>query len=331
MNSKLYYPGFEVKDDVWLKFALLYLDNIETIVPHCAQDDLSELHRYLRKNTDLLKTYHPEYCESQKATDDAIELISKIVDKPWMYNDRFGGSNFLEHWRNKKTHKFELYTDKFTDAFMYYCSQNNFASESRNGLRVPHDLGLLYMSLLAFDIAANKGKDVITDSKRMDKLKNLTDKAWSKNKAQEELIAMKSFIELKIPRNIREISISDIIEIRNRPSYREKLKNFHAIVEKTSKISDLNTSNINQLDEELKYNISDITSNAVNLSITAATATFGICIALESGQLDPNLIKELLGIGFIATASVPLYHSLQHAAVKFGARSYLTQLKILGR
>ena len=32
MKGMIYYPGFEVKDETWLKFALLYLDRIRPIV-----------------------------------------------------------------------------------------------------------------------------------------------------------------------------------------------------------------------------------------------------------------------------------------------------------
>ena len=34
MKELLYYPGFEVKDETWLKFALLYLDHISPIIPY---------------------------------------------------------------------------------------------------------------------------------------------------------------------------------------------------------------------------------------------------------------------------------------------------------
>lgn len=34
MKELLYYPGFEIKNETWLKFALLYLDHISPIIPY---------------------------------------------------------------------------------------------------------------------------------------------------------------------------------------------------------------------------------------------------------------------------------------------------------
>jgi len=41
MQKLLYYPNFEMKNENFLKFALLYIDEIRPIIPIRAMDDLS--------------------------------------------------------------------------------------------------------------------------------------------------------------------------------------------------------------------------------------------------------------------------------------------------
>ena len=37
MEELIYYPGFEVSNEDWLKFALLYLDKLNPIIPESGE------------------------------------------------------------------------------------------------------------------------------------------------------------------------------------------------------------------------------------------------------------------------------------------------------
>ena len=78
MRSLIYFPGFEPSNVNWLKFALLYLDKVEPIVPESADIQLTDTFCDLRMHTDLIELYRPAYEEGDRATADAIEQVERI-------------------------------------------------------------------------------------------------------------------------------------------------------------------------------------------------------------------------------------------------------------
>ena len=64
MKDMIYYPGFETRDENWLKFALLYFDTLRPIIPYTIYSEkryLSDTFQYVMGETDLIKPYRPEY------------------------------------------------------------------------------------------------------------------------------------------------------------------------------------------------------------------------------------------------------------------------------
>lgn len=62
MKELLYYPGFEVKDETWLKFALLYLDHISPIIPyiHAPEESyLTPTFMNVKEHSDLIRIKRP--------------------------------------------------------------------------------------------------------------------------------------------------------------------------------------------------------------------------------------------------------------------------------
>lgn len=51
MHKLLYYPDFEIQDQNFLKFALLYIDEIRPIIPDCARQTLSDSMHNIIHNT----------------------------------------------------------------------------------------------------------------------------------------------------------------------------------------------------------------------------------------------------------------------------------------
>jgi hypothetical protein len=327
MSTVLYYPSFEIQDENWLKFALLYLDRVETIVPHSAESCLSQQHEYILKNTDLLKNYNPTYEEGQKASDDAIQIIKQIIEDPQRYWSRIGKIHFLEYWRDLRSHNFELYHDKFSDSFMHFCRENKIYSNSNNGMLVPYEVGLIYMSLLAYSISARRKRDVITDSKDMSKLITLSNATWKLNQNEEKVIGLKSYIETKVPAGIAGIPIEKIICLRNNPKYRKSLKDFHSIVDKISDEKSLDRFNIHEIEYELEYKLKDIQADlVVNLGATLVGTALGIVLAVNSGADCLTMLKESMGVAGTAVGAVQLFKSKEIIREKHSARRFQTYL-----
>jgi len=54
MKTHIYYPGMEVRDELWLKFALLYLERLAFVFTVSEKSGLTALLETLRQQTDLL-------------------------------------------------------------------------------------------------------------------------------------------------------------------------------------------------------------------------------------------------------------------------------------
>ena len=61
MRNLLYYPYFEIRNEDWLKFALLYFRNLNLIIPESADRHLSEEFNHLYESTDLFNKFRPDY------------------------------------------------------------------------------------------------------------------------------------------------------------------------------------------------------------------------------------------------------------------------------
>ena len=77
MHKLLYYPDFEIQDQNFLKFALLYIDEIKPIIPKCARETLSDSMRNILKSTDLINPYAPNYESGYVASLTAIKYLEE--------------------------------------------------------------------------------------------------------------------------------------------------------------------------------------------------------------------------------------------------------------
>ena len=71
MKDMIFYPGFEVKDETWLKFALLYLDCIRPIIPYTIapkEEYISETFLRIMDETDPVHPYRPDFNEGMCAS-----------------------------------------------------------------------------------------------------------------------------------------------------------------------------------------------------------------------------------------------------------------------
>ncbi len=156
MENLIYYPGFEIRDTDWLKFALLYIDRLNPIIPHSGDKFLTDLHYKLSNYTDLIEPHRPSIEEGKNATFDALDVIEKILKNPSRYFRIFGIHNVVERWRYPENQNYTLFEDKYTYEWEQFCKKENFANPSSLGIRIPKELGLIYMSILAQTIADSR-------------------------------------------------------------------------------------------------------------------------------------------------------------------------------
>lgn len=225
MESLLYYPGFEVKNLTWLKFALLYLDELRPIIPYTFYNEdhyLSEYAIRVMHETDLINPYCPDFEEGTCASILACNEFDLLIRHPERYAAAFGykHENHLlkDLWNNPRYHICTLYNGKFSGSFADYCIENKIATRCDEGIRLPEELAFVYMSLLADTISKNRELEMITDIRKYSDLLLKKDRDMTRANGQRLDIA-KNNIEFNIPMNLNDIPLENIIRLRNQSDF----------------------------------------------------------------------------------------------------------------
>ncbi|AZU61674.1 hypothetical protein [Neobacillus mesonae] len=333
MTDFLYYPGFEIEDDEWLKFALLYMRKVHTIVPYEADYYLSTKHKNLKDSTNLLESYRPSYEEGEKSTYDAIDIIQSLINKPNRNLDILGEVNILDFWRQGQNQDTELFNTKFSPEFVRFCNEYGLCHETYNGIKIPKQLALIYMSVFAHNIGDHRGMSVITDTKEQRRISKINNKAWKYNPGFEDLKAMKKIMKLEIPVNLKEIPLEAIIKLRNKESFQTKLNAFHLSLGTFTSTPGmkLTESNCKEIVGNLNGSILDLVSDITGFTTSTAVTALGVALVFSNDGSNFELAKEILGFGVTASGAFQVYEKFYNVRNKYLAARYITDLRKLGK
>ncbi len=311
MRSMIYYPGFEVHDEEWLKFALLYFEELRPIIPYmCASNEeyLSPTAIQIMDQTNLIRPYRPEYEEGCCASVLACDEFDKFLRNPERYGAMFNKYRTtapIERWKDPKFHTCNLYDGKFSDIFYDYCIENKLAHPFNNGIKISKDLAFVYMSLLADIVSKRNEMEMFTDIRKYDSFLLYNDQCTSINQ-NIKYETIKSQIEFLIPAKIKDIPMDAIIQLR-----KDRHFDFcrRAYVQEMEKYMDRREKNLNySFEEQLKIKkelqeILEVTCNvtaSVFLSCTTVASLMnGVASpaqALASAYLDFSAIKQVYGL-----------------------------------
>jgi hypothetical protein len=229
LEELIYYPGFEVNSENWLKFALLYLDKLVPIIPDSGDQHLNEMYHKLLGETNLINPHRPEKNEGHYATLDALDHVERVLQHPERYELTFGEKNFIEQWKQKDTQAYTLFHEKYTVCWEDFCLKNKLGHRDNHGIAVHRDLALIYMTILSQAISDKKGISPITDHDSMDRFSIFT--RFQSPREAEIIQTAQGVIELALPVNLSEISFQTIIQHRNNESFRKMQKAFHQELE----------------------------------------------------------------------------------------------------
>jgi hypothetical protein len=325
MKKLIYYPGFEAEDINWLKFAMLYIDVLKPIIPYSGDSFLSDTFRQIRSETDLFQIHRPGYEEGMRASNDALEVVERILEHP----ERFAPLRFLTNastrWKKPQTHTYTVFEDKYTDSWEAFCLQNKLASKTLNGIKVSTDLGYIYMALLAQAIADSRGISVITDKPRFDLLSILSRKVDPPTSEKIELA--RSVLELKLPANLKNIDIDEIIKQRRKDGYKDRLKAFHTELDKfydSMEQGQTATDFVKLFDKIYK----DFSDEIVKLGIGTTTFGLGVWNLVNSPDINSSVyLKEMLGgTSLIVGSIIGIRSTWNNTQTKRYCRKYLASL-----
>lgn len=295
MKRLIYYPGFEVQDTEWLKFALLYIDRLEPIIPPSGDKYLTRLFNQLSHETDLIQIHRPEYHEGEMATLDAIENVEKILRHPGQFSRIFRHANILDLWRNPQTHDYLLFEGKFTENWKSFCLNNGFATPAREGILLPTAVGHLYMTLLAQIISDSKGISAITDHTSLDRYA-IFSRSFDVDE-REKMTLARATINLKLPVNLKRISVDQLIQFRNQREFKQKLAAFHA--ELDNYFSNIEGGNSEKNFVESFDNVwKDFAGDILRLGVDTVSFGLGVWLAVNAPQITTvEYLKEIVVAG----------------------------------
>lgn len=236
MRDMIYFPGFEVKNENWLKFALLYFDVLRPIIPYTFYDKeryLSETFQRIMGETDLIRPYQPDYEEGFCASILACEEFEKFLSHPEIYGAYFYGSrsgSHIQRWRNRKYQDCTLFSGKYSQEFFDFCIDNNIATPCQEGIRISNDLAFVYMSLLADVISKQHEYEMITDVQKYSQYlinKDLTISRENKNK----ISVAQNNIEFSLPADLDHIPLERFVQLRKDRDFNAARKAFMSQIE----------------------------------------------------------------------------------------------------
>ena len=326
MEQAIYYPGFEVKNHDWLKFALLYIDTLNPIIPPAGDKYVSDTYRKLTDDAGLIVPHRPDYREGEAATLDAIEVVERILGTPRLYSGPFRTSDVTQLWKNPHRWSYTLFRDKFTYSWEHFCIQNRMGRRDREGLSLDKSLAFLYMSILAHAIGDSRGVSPITDHAVFDRLSIVTRKATPLT--PNRVNVARGIIKLQLPANLRSIDLERVIEFRQRPGFKKRLHAFHT--ELNAWISDVEEGQAKADFFQTRGGvISDFSDEIVSLGTGVAGVGLSVWMFLSDAH-DADYIKLIAaGSGFAIGSTIALRKAWKNTESKRLTRKYLAQIKNL--
>ncbi len=326
-----------MKNELKLKFALLYFDKLHPIIPKLympEQNYLSKRAIQVKNSTDLIENYVPDYEEIQNASCIACEEFGKFLRHPeWYYMSKnVDVEERIAKWKSPSFQKTTLYRGKYLHFFEDFCIENKIASVSNQGLKINRELANVYMSLLADIISKHKGFEMFTDISKYSDLLIRNDKSLAIGQGK-NVIVTKSEMEIQscIPLNLKYIPISKIIDLRNDKDFSTYRKAFNVEIGKyincCEQGSTFSFNDMIRINSELKHLI------RLAFDTTAAIyLTYSSINSLGDPQADP--VQLLASAYKSGSALFDIYHAkdyIKDLKTKIQVKRYLAKIRGLGK
>jgi len=324
MEELIYYPGFEVRRIDWLKFALLYIDKLDPIIPPSGDSYLSSFYKHLINETDLINIHRPDYKEGATATLDALEYIEKILEAPNRYSSFFG-INMMERWKKITNQTYIIFNEKYTKQWEDFCRDHNLGVQCDQGIRVHKQLAMVYMTLLAQVIADSRAVSPITDNPSLDRF-YITSRRPTNN-LQKKMSLARGILQLRLPANLSHIDINSIISLRNKPQFKQNLKAFNQELNRfLSSVEQGSTPDafITSLGRAWK----DFFDHIMILSSEITAFGLGLWLVVSSpANTGIQLTKEVAGgLSLLVGSTVAVRTTWKHTTTRRSTRKYLADV-----
>ena len=331
MNELLYYPGFEIKNKKWLKFALLYLDHIHPIIPYmCKSYDtyFSKTFLKISQKTDLIQIERPEYSDTQQAGHKAIcELESELNYLSRSRHYKQIGTDPLQRWRmtEKQSRYFTLYDGKYDKTFFDYCIDERLGEETKEGLLLSSDVAEFYMSCLAEAVSMRTGLEMISNTGVHEK-SLMRSEYWNTDDIKKELKVAQDELSSLGPRDLDKIPLEQIIELRGRSDFVNERK---AYIKATKELIELREHGQIDYSMEEMLQTNRTIVRLLHQSLNIANDVIQIPLKIIHGVGIAPLIEGALSVAELPKHIKETAHTLETVGTNHYANRYLISLRNL--
>ncbi|BED99488.1 hypothetical protein J4G66_04545 [Aeromonas dhakensis] len=223
MKTYIYYPGMEVRDELWLKFALLYLERLAFVFTVSEKSGLTALLQTLEQETDLLAE-RPDASFFAAITPQIESQIAGLIAPDFVRHKVFGNKELIGRWRTPANHDCFCPAQAGLERLHGFCLAHGFASREEGGFRMARRFANLLSMRLAREWAlANEGA-LITDHDYLDRLLHLLESRYH-NRGGQDCFHLE--IPLQVPTHLSDIPFAELIALRSRSGFRQQLAEFN--------------------------------------------------------------------------------------------------------
>ncbi|MEG0006816.1 MAG: hypothetical protein RR721_13600 [Aeromonas sp.] len=223
MKTYIYYPGMEVRDELWLKFALIYLERLAFVFTVSEKSGLTALLETLRQQTDLLAE-RPDADFFAAITPQIESQITGLIAPDFVRHKVFGNKELITRWRSQVNHDCFCPAQSGLERLHGFCLSHGFATQDEGGIRMARRFANLLSMRLAREWALANDGALITDHDYLDRLLHLLESRYH-NRGGQDCFHLE--IPLRVPTHLAEIPFAELIALRGRSGFRQQLAAFH--------------------------------------------------------------------------------------------------------
>lgn len=353
----LYYPSINIPDTNWLKHALLYWDEVSSIVPDTQEikKEFSEDIHYLIQeeqfrpiNPEELTFRHGGWDSLRNFENEFKEVVLGdsfqrfLNPRPNSQNGRIGNQS-IQHEKHKT---FRIHRNKTTmEIFDFLIEQGlGYKGNNHEWLLFEEKTALLYMSLLAKYLA-----DIDPEHTTIGTNLKIYEKLNFSNAGNGERVPVISFnLQQLIPTPRKDVSLNQIISFKRRREdnllhFRRMISGFQSQISQCSSQGELKET-VGNFKHDLRLGVIDIKSTMRDSGLLHKAKTFTALLplvgaaAMEAGGYAPD-ISEInipltgLGAAYSAVKLIPHFievNNQRREVIRNSPYSYLIQAEKTG-
>jgi len=350
----LYYPHINLTNKNWIKHALLFWDRISRIVPQSVEPtDNKDIIR-LKNEIGFIDDYKPDIYDTSRASHDFFQEVRPIIESDQFFNERYfersrQQRNYLRDSQDRR-HFFSemvqtsgsyIHVEKLDTRLKEYLFDIGVAipgqSEWEDWVKIDSDIGLLYMTYFAKSISKKKSLPIVTDVDQSFSASLYFESSINSDyRDQFEYKLGNLLIETVVPKNINDIEIKKLLEIRRkydneRTSFCNEisdlsntitgLDNYSALNDALNQHSKLILSETRNLEKLYKMNNIETVNKFLSVSVPTSIASLT--------EYIPDAAKPLVVAGGLIFGVITAANSVKKEKLELNKnpKSYLLNLK----